>query len=654
MTSSAHHGPALLERLDLDRIDALVRRQQRNREVHTPVISLYRWWARRPHALIGALLDAALEDAGAPLVCSDPFSGGGTVAVEAARRGMGVYAQDLHPWASTGLSVALDGLAPDEVAQAGRRWLAELDGLRDELYTARCPVHGAEAESLTTFWVRLARCPECERRVHLFPYSLITLASRQRDETHGFFGCGACGHVTRSGMSAERRRCGRCGMGLADTRTALLGDRQIRCPHRGCAHSFDAFSQSPVWEVVLVQRLCQSQDGPVVHLTPPEDEDRTQARRGTTELPFALKEKIPTGVETRTLRRGRMETWKDLYPPRQLRVMLEANAALERLPVSAKLRTRLRLALCGSAEMAGWSSRWDRWYPKSFEAIANHRYSLTGLAVETNLLAERGRGTLPRRLAHSVKAARWAHDGQLPVAQHRSAAGPRGTGRHVVAYGSSARQLPDQDSVDLVVTDPPYFDDVQYAELAGLFLAWARALKLIPARVKLDLGGEVVANSARGIGAEEYRRLLTDVLSETRRTLKADGRMVLTFHNSDGRAWWALGRALADAGFVIRALAVARAENDRDHAKRGRRAFSRDLIIESAVADVALKRRLEPRVIGRRPFDAETAELVAAGLAMGDVASDGGDATAFRDAFWRRLGYRGGGHIRLAGSGAAS
>jgi hypothetical protein len=56
--------------------------------------------------------------------------------------------------------------------------------------------------------------------------------------------------------------------------------------------------------------------------------------------------------------------------------------------------------------------------------------------------------------------------------------------------------------------------------------------------------------------------------------------MILTFHNTDLRAWWALGRALADAKFSIRALAVAWAENDADHSKRGRRGFTRDLVIE--------------------------------------------------------------------------
>src|SRR3954452_11476436 len=99
----------LLARVPWADLDGLVRHQQRNREVHAPGISLFRWWARRPHGLIGALLDAATADGDMPFV-SDPFSGGGTVAMEAARRGLSVYAQDLHPWATIGLSSTLDGV----------------------------------------------------------------------------------------------------------------------------------------------------------------------------------------------------------------------------------------------------------------------------------------------------------------------------------------------------------------------------------------------------------------------------------------------------------------------------------------------------------------------------------------------------------------
>jgi predicted TIM-barrel enzyme len=314
--------------------------------------------------------------------------------------------------------------------------------------------------------------------------------------------------------------------------------------------------------------------------------------------------------------------WADLYPPRQLTTLLEASAAVARLRAPAPVKARLRIAICGAAEMAGHASRWDRYYPKAFEAIANHRFSLTGFSCETNLLCNTGRGTLPRRLGHSVRAARWAADFPVRAGRPRAARGrPVALGGLAAAHvvrGSSTRQLLPDGAVDLVLTDPPYFDDVQYAELAALFLIWARVTRLVADSVSVDLRSEAVANSARATGVMHYRKLLTRIFRETRRTLSNDGRMLLTFHNTDGRAWWALGRALADADFSVAALAVAHAENGSDHAKRGRRVFTRDLVIECVPREDA------DAVVVTTTVAGEVAELLAAGAAVAALTGPGG------------------------------
>jgi len=88
------HLPAeqsLLARINWRAVGARTAAELRNREVHAPVVSTYRWWARRPHSVMGALLDAALDKFGPELIVSDPFSGGGTVTFEAARRGLKAY-----------------------------------------------------------------------------------------------------------------------------------------------------------------------------------------------------------------------------------------------------------------------------------------------------------------------------------------------------------------------------------------------------------------------------------------------------------------------------------------------------------------------------------------------------------------------------------
>jgi hypothetical protein len=55
---------AIVDQIQWSDLDRLVEVQQRNRETHSPAISLYRWWARRPHAVAGAILDAAHTEFG--------------------------------------------------------------------------------------------------------------------------------------------------------------------------------------------------------------------------------------------------------------------------------------------------------------------------------------------------------------------------------------------------------------------------------------------------------------------------------------------------------------------------------------------------------------------------------------------------------------
>lgn len=217
----------LLERVDWGSLERIVRSQQRNREKHTPVVSLYRWWARRPHALVGALLEAVSEQfRNSTLTISDPFSGGGTVAVEALKRRFRLYAQDLHPWATYGLGSILDGVDAHQFREAASNLLGRLDRLREQTYKSSCRLHGP-SEIIDAFWVRWSCCRDCGRNIFYFPYSLITLRSRARGETQAYFGCSKCGSVTLHSLNSKRRRCKKCRYVLQPPNLPLLIDISI-------------------------------------------------------------------------------------------------------------------------------------------------------------------------------------------------------------------------------------------------------------------------------------------------------------------------------------------------------------------------------------------------------------------------------------------
>lgn len=625
-------APLVLTSVAWDSVNAQVSKSQSNREVYVPPISLFRWWARRPHPLIGSLLDAAAG--GNSITVSDPFSGGGTVALEAARRGVTAYAQDLHPWPIVGLATALDGVASTRLKAATRKLLSRLEQRCKGMYDAPCAVHGVNSEVCHVFWVRLQGCPQCATKIFLYPYPLISVSSRRREETKGYFGCRECGAVFEDRLDRLDHFCRRCLVAMAAPSVSLLKGRRVICPNEECKHVFPVFrGEKPNWKPVLIQRLCGKGRELKQHFEILQaDHELTQHSLGPAS---SFNGSIPDGLETGLLQRAGFQKWSDIFPTRQLRTLEAAKQEVDALSVSPAVRARLRLALAGAVEMAGFICRWDRYYPKAFEGVANHRFPALGLACETNLLAKRGRGTFRRRLALSLAAAQWCEK-EFPTKPSirviQNYARRRRLGRGVVLMsGTSERQLPIDGTVDLVLTDPPYFDDVQYAELASLFLAAAQAFELISSSITLDLSAEAVVNAHRGTGVEEYKDILTRIFKEAHRSLKIDGKLILTFHNTDIRAWWALSRALFASNYAVVALAVANAENSKDHPKRGRKAFSKDLVIE------CVKRGDRREVVMACDVSgSEGRELSAAGLTLADCGHM--DLPKFTQAFNARLG----------------
>lgn len=599
----------MLSGINWRRVGAIAQREQMNRERFAPVVSSYRWWARRPHSVMGAVLDAATQIYGEDFAVADPFSGGGTVTFEAARRGLTAYAQDLYPWATEGLASALAPTNAQELRQAADAVLRELSGLRASYQTA----DGGELTHILR--VRLGCCPACQEAVHLFPEHLVTRASRSLSERHAYFGCTACGNVTRARAGVKTFHCATCGFRHDTSRLTS------RCPH--CAHHYEmtqALTCPPQWKAVLVQHLVMEGALPRARLRPVVAGDPVDASVASTSF-VELADSVPDGIETRRLARFGFTRWGDLYTERQAAILLGGLAAILKLPHRQAVKDRLAFAVIGCAEMPAYLSRWDRSALKPFEALANHRYAHSTLAVEMNPLSPVGRGTLPRRFAAACRALDWlsAQCGKLPplkrvIATSRKLS--RASGRVVVTTGSSTTQPIPDGTVQLTLSDPPYYDDVQYGELARLFHLWLAIYKPLAA---IDESAEAVPNYARGIGVEAYQTTIASCLSESRRALARNGRLVLTFHNRELVAWQALAGALHQAGFDVLALAVVHAENGSDLCKRNVNSMLHDLVLECRPRS---RRAPRPEVVVAAKSVAEK-NLIAIGLALAQATRTG-------------------------------
>ena len=123
--------------------------------------------------------------------------------------------------------------------------------------------------------------------------------------------------------------------------------------------------------------------------------------------------------------------------------------------------------------------------------------------------------------------------------------GPRGV--YLSCGSSQALELPDR-SIDFIVTDPPFFDNVHYSELADFFSAWQ---ELHPRGFVSVNGTTRQTGEVQDKDAARFAGKLCDVFSECRRVLKDEGLLVFSYHHSRPEGWTALAEAVVGAGFSI-------------------------------------------------------------------------------------------------------
>ena len=148
---------------------------------------------------------------------------------------------------------------------------------------------------------------------------------------------------------------------------------------------------------------------------------------------------------------------------------------------------------------------------------------------------------------------------------------------NLILQTSSADSLfhiPDN-SVDTIVTDPPYYSTIQYAELADFFYVWQKRTlgDIFPDLFWSELTDkdrEAVANPSRfrNMGAspeelakQDYEAKMQLAFEEYYRVLRDDGVMTVQFNHKDSGSWDVLAASLIKVGFQITASWAVSTEN---------------------------------------------------------------------------------------------
>jgi 16S rRNA G966 N2-methylase RsmD len=117
-------------------------------------------------------------------------------------------------------------------------------------------------------------------------------------------------------------------------------------------------------------------------------------------------------------------------------------------------------------------------------------------------------------------------------------------GHAVVTQTGTCAVIPiPEDSVDYVFTDPPFGENIYYADLNYLVESWHR--------VVTDAQPEAIVDRAKKKDILDYQALMRVCFGEYARVLKPGRWMTVVFSNSSNAVWRAIQEALGTAGFVV-------------------------------------------------------------------------------------------------------
>ncbi|MEQ5803558.1 DUF1156 domain-containing protein [Halomonas sp. H10-9-1] len=559
-------------------------------------------------------------------VILDPTSGGGSIPFEALRLGHKVIANELNPVASVILKATIDypckfgksllgdlefyaekilckveyRLAPyfalgqlvndigqHEINLPGQLSQEEMakcnsEDIVDFLYCRQvtCPHCAGDAPLLNSLWLSkegnkwgVAIKPQPDKTVHFEPFE-ITAGNRGPNGedldagtvTNAVGQCVHC-HQAISGDEIKSQARGESELGKwKDVLYCVVGIRiEPKLDKHGKVQRFASGERKGEIKTGKVRyfRAANQKDLEALHAAEQELEERRLEFEMKGLMPNGL---IPPGSKTSEPLRYGMNCWEDLFTPRQLLGHLSVMEALQEAKPEIlsefgedkgrALITYLQFAI---DKIVDYNSRQTRWISQRGTisgTFSRHDFSLKWTFGEM-VYAGPSSG-----FRWGLSQAMAAYKGIEELVEERGKLDLKEN--DITQTQGSATEMPDvaDNSVDAVVMDPPYYDNVQYSELSDFYYVWQKKTlgDLYPGwfdHEVTDKALEAVANPARDGSAKgakaRYEELMQGIFAESKRVLKPDGIMTLMFTHKSSDAWETLTNSLIQSGWDITA-----------------------------------------------------------------------------------------------------
>lgn len=579
-------------RFDVPFVARLAQREKQIQQSYRPVIGVHKWFARRPGSLFRSLLISEFARAGSledlyyttqsleAVTVLDPFMGGGTPLFEANRMGASVIGCDINPMAYWVVRQELTGIDIHAFEEAAAALAEEVESDLGWAYKTTCVLCGDQNADVKYFlWIKQQRCGDCGQDFDLSPGPLVATDDRH---TAYVFHCLYCGRLTeRASGSGKGFDCQHCHRTVEMQGTARRNQyRCSRCGHAGRYPAEEAVIGPPRHRLFAIEYRCArckpTHAGRFFKASDPNDLQRfetARSRHAQSDGIAVPDEAIPDGVETKRLHRWGYLRFRELFNERQL-LGLTTLATRIQEHTETQVRDALATVFSDFLRYQNMLCRYDTMALKCQDIFSVHGFPVSLVQCENSLLGLPGIGSggfrhfvlKYKRAKEYCKApfeTRLGADRSkrtVAIPEERIAArlirrGQVARGRDAWLHCGSVTDLQLRPgTVDGVFTDPPYFDNVQYAELMEFCYIWLRRFlrgghqEFVAATCHTER--ELTGNQRTSKGLEFFAQGLSDVYRAAARALKPGAPFVFTYHHNDLGAYAAVCVAMLDAHLV--------------------------------------------------------------------------------------------------------
>jgi adenine-specific DNA methylase len=579
---------------DVPFIASLSLREKQIQQNYRPIIAVHKWFARRPGTLFRGLIlseygQKTLQEAFYAsnnlkgITVADPFMGGGTPLIEANRVGCDVIGYDINPMAWWIVNREIEHLDLDAYRDAASNLVAALEERIGHLYRTRCLKCGSPQAHVKYFlWVKEQKCRHCGREFDLFPGLLL---AEDRRHPVNILVCANCGALNEVVDRRHPGSCSSCGNSLRLESAAKRN--KCACPGCGAINSYpDPSAGPPRHRMFAIEYHCRSckPSHQGRFFKKPDEKDLA----GYAEASSLLKEvgtrhipddKILPGDETGRLFRWGYRRYQEMFNERQL-FGLELSCRAIMKEKDKRVRDALITNLSDLLRYQNMLCRYDTMALKSLDIFSVHGFPVGLVQCESNLLGiangggtSVGSGGWNNIVEKYLKAKTYCehpfetrHEGGrktvVPIKGEwigdqrngKSSADRRQVRLH--CQSATAVDLP-RGSLDGVFTDPPYFGNVQYAELMDFCYVWIRNLAgkdnptfTLPTTRNAD---ELTGNITMERGLGHFTEGLSAVYRKMAHALKPGRPLAFTYHHNSLEAYFPVAVAILDAGLACSA-----------------------------------------------------------------------------------------------------